>query len=257
MRNTRGTLGVMGDVGPPAASPENSFAAVLFEGLPARYDRLAEVLSFGQNRRWREEMVMHLARFQPERILDVATGTGGVAIALAHATDADIVGVDLSEPMLERGRERVRDAGLDNRIRLRLGRAEALPFPDASFDAVSFTYLLRYVADPAATLSELSRVLRPGGGMASLDFYVPQKFLPRTGWRIYTRLALPAAGYALGGQAWWRVGRFLGPNIERFYRRWRLDAIFEAWRMAGMIDVGQREMSNGAGLVMWGRKHHA
>jgi demethylmenaquinone methyltransferase/2-methoxy-6-polyprenyl-1,4-benzoquinol methylase len=243
--------------GGPAASPDNSFAAVLFEGLPPRYDRLAEVLSFGQNARWREELVMHVARFQPERILDVATGTAGVAIALAHATDADVVGVDISEPMLERGRRRVRDAGLDNRICLQLARAESLPFPDASFDAVSFTYLLRYVADPAATLAELARVLRPGGGMVSLDFYVPPKFLARAAWRFYTRLALPVAGYALGGSAWWRVGRFLGPNIEGFYRRWHLDQVFEAWRTAGMVDVGHRAMSVGGGLVMWGRKHHA
>jgi demethylmenaquinone methyltransferase/2-methoxy-6-polyprenyl-1,4-benzoquinol methylase len=243
--------------GPPGGSPENAVAADLFEALPARYDRLAEVLSFGQNGKWRDELVTHAARFQPERILDVATGTGGVAIALAHGTDADIVGVDISEPMLERGRERVRDSGLDTRIRLELARAEELQFPSESFDAVTFTYLLRYVADPAATLAELSRVLRPGGGMVSLDFFVPPKALERTAWRAYTRLMLPVAGYLLGGKPWWNVGRFLGPNIEDFYRHWHLDQIFEAWRTAGMVDVEHRLMSMGGGLVMWGRKHHA
>src|SRR5438034_4176935 len=145
----------------PMASPENAFAAGLFEGLPPRYDRLAEVLSLRQNARWRRELVRHIARFNPTRILDVATGTAGVAIALAAATEADIVGVDLSEPMLERGRQRVHAAGLDQRIRLEHARAEALPFPSESFDAVTFTYLLRYVSHPAATLSELGRVLRP------------------------------------------------------------------------------------------------
>src|SRR5690242_4217511 len=162
------------------ASPENAFAAGLFEALPVRYDRMAEVLSFGQNGRWRRELVRHVARFQPERILDVATGTAGVAIALAEATDASIVGVDISEPMLDVGRKRVSAAGLDHRIRLQQAGAERLPFPDASFDAVTFTYLLRYVADPAATLAELGRVLRPGGGMASLDFFVP----PHRFWRL-------------------------------------------------------------------------
>src|SRR5689334_14227605 len=77
----------------PMASPENAFAASLFEELPARYDRMAEVLSLGQNGKWRRGLVHHIARFQPARILDVATGTAGVAIALAHATEADIVGV--------------------------------------------------------------------------------------------------------------------------------------------------------------------
>jgi len=238
------------------ASPENAFAADLFEPLPARYDRLAEVLSLGQNGRWRRELVRHIAHFQPERILDVATGTAAVAIALAHATDAEIDGVDLSERMLERGRRRVADAGLDHRIQLRRARAEELPFDDASFDAVSFTYLLRYVADPAGTLRELTRVLKPHGGMACLDFFVPPSPIWRMSWRLYTRLLMPSAGLVLGGRPWWRTGRFLGPNIEDFYHRWPVHRIFQAWRDAGMVDVECEVMSLGGGLVMWGRKHH-
>jgi len=240
-----------------AATPENAFAAGLFEDLPARYDRLAEVLSLGQNGKWRHELVRHIARVKPARILDVATGTAGVAIAMAHETHAEIVGVDLSEPMLEIGRKRVYDADLDQRVRLQEARAEALPFADASFDAVSFTYLLRYVADPAATLRELARVLQPAGLMASLDFFVPPDPAWRLSWRVYTRLVMPSGGYLLGGRAWWRAGRFLGPNIEDFYRRWPIDRIFEAWREAGMVDVESHVMSLGGGLVMWGRKHHA
>lgn len=240
-----------------AASPENAFAAGLFEGLPPRYDRLAEFLSMGQNGQWRHELVRHVARVKPARILDVATGTAGVAIAMAHATQAEIVGVDLSEPMLEVGRKRVYDAGLDQRIRLQEARAEALPFADASFDAVTFTYLLRYVADPAATVRELARVLRPAGTLASLDFFVPPDPAWRLSWRLYTRWLMPSGGYLLGGRAWWRAGRFLGPNIEDFYRRWPIHRLFEAWREAGMVDVESRVMSLGGGLVMWGRKHHA
>ncbi len=241
----------------PAASPENAFANALFEGLPPRYDRLAEVLSFGQNAKWRHEIVRHAARYQPERILDVATGTAGVAIALARETDAHIVGIDISDAMLARGRKRVYDAGLDQRVRLQKAAAESIPFPAHSFDVVTFTYLLRYVANPEATVAELARVVRPGGGMASLDFYVPPSMSWRLAWRAYTRVLLPAAGRVLGGRAWWSVGRFLGPNIEGFYRRWPLDRLYEAWRMAGMVDVEHRVMSLGGGLVMWGRKHHA
>jgi demethylmenaquinone methyltransferase / 2-methoxy-6-polyprenyl-1,4-benzoquinol methylase len=240
-----------------AATPENAFAVSLFEGLPSKYDRLAEVLSFGQNGRWRAELVRHTARFRTRRILDVATGTAGVAIALAQATEAEIVGVDLSEPMLEIGRQKVYDAGLDQRIHLQRARAEQLPFPSASFDAVTFTYLLRYVADPGATLIELARVLQPAGGMASLDFYVPPSPPWRMSWRLYTRSLMPAAGYLLGGHHWWKAGRFLGPSIEDFYRRWPTYRIFEAWREAGMVDVEERLMSLGGGIVMWGRKHHA
>src|SRR5438093_7630706 len=255
--STRTLKSRMGEPGPAAASPENAVAANLFEDLPPRYDRLTEVLSLGQSGRWRRELVRHLARFKPRRILDVATGTAGVAIALANATDADIVGIDISEPMLERGRKHVYDAGLDQRIRLQHARVEQIPFPAASFDAVTFTYLLRYVADPMATLAELTRVLRPSGGMASLDFYVPPGAMWRAGWRMYTRALMPSAGYLLGGHPWWNAGRFLGPNLDGFHRRWPVYRLFEAWREAGMVDVEDRVMSLGGGLLMWGRKHHA
>lgn len=236
---------------------DNAFAIELFSGLPARYDVLAEVLSFGQNARWRQELVSHLAAHQPRSILDVATGTAGVAMALAVATEARITGVDISDAMLEQGRERVRRAHLAGRINLQPARAEAIPYPPDSFDAVSFTYLLRYVADPAATLAELGRVVRPGGHMASLDFYVPPNVGWRTAWRAYTRTLLPSAGMVLGGRSWWDVGRFLGPNIESHYGRWPLDRIVDAWKAAGMVDVGWRVMSLGGGLVMWGTKGDA
>ncbi|HEX2647521.1 MAG TPA: class I SAM-dependent methyltransferase [Candidatus Dormibacteraeota bacterium] len=247
----------MGEEGPSAASPENVFAARLFQELPDRYDRLAEVLSLRQNARWRAELVRKVARAQPRRVLDVATGTAGVAIALAGATEASIVGVDISEPMLERGRRRVEKAGLEHRIKLQEARAEDLPFAPSSFDCVTFTYLLRYVSEPAATLSELARVLRPGGVMASLDFFVPPSPVWRLGWGIYTRFLMPSAGYVLGGHAWWTAGRFLGPNIEGFYREWPMHRLYEAWREAGMVDVKHHVMSLGGGLVMWGQKHHA
>lgn len=233
---------------------ENALAIELFEGLPARYDALAEVLSFAQNGRWRRELVRHLSRHDPRSILDVATGTAGVAIALAAENDARITGVDISGAMLERGRARVRKANLEHCITLEPARAEALPYGSESFDAVSFTYLLRYVADPAATVGELARVIRPGGHMASLDFYVPPNVLWLAAWRAYTRLLLPVAGWLLGGRAWWEVGRFLGPNIEGHYRRWPVTRIVETWKAAGMVDVEYRVMSLGGGLVMWGSK---
>ena len=240
--------------GPSAASAENAFAADLFSGLPKRYDLLAEILSFGQNGQWRRELVTQVSSSEPKAILDVATGTAGVAIALAKRTGGDVTGVDLTESMLARGRERVSAAGLEHRVRLQAARAEDLPFPDDSFDAVSFTYLLRYVEDPASTLKELSRVLRPGGVLASLDFYVPPAQAWRAAWWFYTRAVLPPAGLALGGSEWWRVGRFLGPNISSFYRAWPLVRIIEAWEAAGITGVQFKVMSVGGGLVMWGRK---
>jgi demethylmenaquinone methyltransferase / 2-methoxy-6-polyprenyl-1,4-benzoquinol methylase len=262
----------------------NRFARDLFAPLPGRYDLLEEILSFGQNGRWRSAMVDHVLRADGV-ILDVASGTAGVALQLAARGTADgapgnaaggapgnaaggapgnaaggagrgvtVVGVDLTEEMLRQGHRRVAAAGRGDQVGLVVGRAEQLPFPDGYFDALTFTYLLRYVRDPQATLAELARVLRPGGTMASLEFCVPEGPLWHPAWWAYTRLALPAGGFLLGGREWFRVGRFLGPNISAHYRRYPVSWTVEAWQKAGLTDVGTRVMSLGGGLVMWGTR---
>jgi demethylmenaquinone methyltransferase / 2-methoxy-6-polyprenyl-1,4-benzoquinol methylase len=233
---------------------ENDFAVKLFRRLPRRYDLLAEVLSFGQNGRWRAELVRHVIAKDPKRVLDVATGTAGVAIALARGSNAHVTGVDVSADMLEIGRLRVDSAGLNGRIELEAARAEELPFAEGTFDAISFTYVLRYVGDPAATIAELARTLRPGGVMAGLDFFVPPNPVWGAAWWLYTRVVLPIAGLLLGGRAWWDVGRFLGPNISGHYTRWPLERLLAVWAAAGMVDVQCRVMSLGGGIVMWGAK---
>jgi demethylmenaquinone methyltransferase / 2-methoxy-6-polyprenyl-1,4-benzoquinol methylase len=237
-----------------ATARENRFAKALFSGLPGRYDRLAELLSMGQNGRWRREMVDHVVSDSPARVLDVASGTAGVALQLARRSGARVVGVDLTPAMLRQGAENVAAAGESDRIQLVLGRGEQLPFPDASFDALTFTYLLRYVEDPSATLAELARVVKPGGAIASLEFLVPPNPVWRGAWFCYTRLVLPVAGYLTGGEEWWKVGRFLGPSISNHYRRFPVSWTERAWRGAGIDDVGVRHMSLGGGLVMWGRR---
>ena len=241
------------------SSDVNAFARELFDGLPARYDLLAEVLSFGQNKRWRQAMVEGLLSLDPTpaRVLDVATGTAGVALMLADRSDATVTGVDITQPMLRRGRDLVARRGRAPRIRLVAGRAEQLPFRDHTFDALTFTYLLRYVANPAATLRELSRVVRPGGAVASLEFLVPGNPVWRLGWEGYTRLLLPAAGLMTGGKNWAAVGRFLGPSISAYYRRYPLACTVDVWQSAGIENVTVRPMSLGGGVVMWGRKADA
>jgi demethylmenaquinone methyltransferase/2-methoxy-6-polyprenyl-1,4-benzoquinol methylase len=232
----------------------NAFARDLFDGLPERYDALAELLSFGQNRRWRREMVSRIDPPAGGLVLDVATGTAGVALAIADTSAVDVVGIDLTPTMLRRGLERVDAASARERVRLVVGRGEQLPFPDATFDALTFTYLLRYVADPGATLRELSRVLKPGGGIASLEFAVPGNGFWRFWWWVYTRGVLPVAGFVTGGREWYEVGRFLGPNITAHYRRYPVASLLDAWRAAGLEDVACRTMSLGGGIVMWARK---
>jgi demethylmenaquinone methyltransferase/2-methoxy-6-polyprenyl-1,4-benzoquinol methylase len=231
-------------------------ARSVFTGLPSRYDRLAYLLSFGQDRRWRRAVVARAAAASPGLVLDVATGPAGIALAVADRTGADVVGVDLNEPMLRAGlpRIRARERGQRGRVRVAAGRADQLPFADATFDAVTFSYLLRYVDDPAATVAEMARCLRPGGTLASLEFSVPPRPAWRAAWWCYTRLALPVLGALTGGPAWYRVGRFLGPSISVHYRQHPLDSHVAAWRAAGLTEVGTELMSLGGGLVMFGRK---
>ena len=132
------------------------------------------------------------------------------------------------------------------------GRAERLPFADASFDHVTFTYLLRYVDDPAATLRELARVLRPGGRLAALEFGIPRGPLYPF-WLLHTRVGLPLLGRLFSAR-WSAVGAFLGPSIDRFYRDHPESEIEGYWRDAGLVDVTSRRMSLGGAIVMSGIK---
>ena len=144
-------------------SPRKQHALELFAGLPRHYDAFGAALSFGQDPRWRRALVRAVGPGPDDRILDVATGTGLVARALVRAGGCRVVGVDQSPQMLARAEELVaRDPALAGRIELREAAAERLPFDDGEFDHVTFTYLLRYVDNPGATLRELARVLRPG-----------------------------------------------------------------------------------------------
>jgi demethylmenaquinone methyltransferase / 2-methoxy-6-polyprenyl-1,4-benzoquinol methylase len=223
----------------------------LFHGLPSRYDRLSAALSFWQDPRWRRAMVDAVAPAANERILDVATGTGMVAAELRRRADCSVVGLDQSAEMLAAARARFASDGA--RVELIEGQAEQLPFADESFDALTFTYLLRYVDDPPATLRELARVVRPGGRVATLEFGVPPRALPYAAWRFYTAVGLPVLG-RIASREWAEVGRFLGPSIRGFYARHPLERIAGYWEDAGLRDVQVRRMSLGGGVVMSARK---
>ncbi|HLI61461.1 MAG TPA: class I SAM-dependent methyltransferase [Solirubrobacteraceae bacterium] len=224
-------------------------AVDLFSGLAAGYDRVGAVMSFGQDPRWRRALVDAIDPRPGMRILDVATGTGMVAFALA-ARGADVVGLDQSEAMLGAARERLqRTLALAPRLSFLVGEAESLPFSDGEFDALSFTYLLRYVDDRAATMRELARVVKPGGRIGMVEFGVPRDPVLRALWRVHTRVGLPLLGRAVS-RPWYDVGRFLGPSIEQLHdSEPDLPAL---WRKAGITDAAQRDMSFGAGIVVAG-----
>jgi demethylmenaquinone methyltransferase/2-methoxy-6-polyprenyl-1,4-benzoquinol methylase len=236
----------------PDSSARKQHALALFAGLPRHYDRAGAALSFGQDPRWRAALVRSLPLGPGDRVLDVASGTGMVAAALVRRTGCRATALDQSPQMLDGLRARLaRDAALAAAIEPLQGEAEALPFPDASFDALTFTYLLRYVEDPAATLRELARVVKPGGIVGMVEFGVPPRPVLRAAWRLYTRLAMPALGRLLS-RDWQEVGAFLGPSIEGFYARVPLTRLQALWEGAGLRDVRTRRMSCGAGIVMTG-----
>ncbi len=234
-----------------APTPRKQHALELFEGLPGRYDELGAALSFYQDPRWRRAMVGKIEAGPGDRVLDVATGTGLVAGELVKRYGCRVVGLDQSAPMLDRARAKAAsDPRLAERVTLVEGEAEALPFEDSEFDHLTFTYLLRYVDDPAATMAELARVVKPGGRIAGLDFCVPRGIWLWP-WRLYTRVGLPLLG-RLASREWYDVGRFLGPSIEDLYAAHPLAAQLQMWRDAGVGEVGARRMSLGGGVVIWG-----
>jgi demethylmenaquinone methyltransferase/2-methoxy-6-polyprenyl-1,4-benzoquinol methylase len=231
-------------------SPRKRHALALFEGLPRHYDWMGALLSFGQDPRWRRGLVRAVDPQPGERLLDVATGTGMVAAALVRRSGCEVVAVDQSEAMLAAARARISaDPQLAARIRFLVGEAERLPFADAEFDAVTFTYLLRYVDDRAATMRELVRVVRPGGRIGMVEFGVPRAAPLRALWRVHTRIALPLIGRLVSG-AWLEVGRFLGPSIEELYAH--EPDLVGLWEAAGIRGVRLRRASFGAGVVMCG-----
>lgn len=234
-----------------AASESTRVARELFAPLGETYDRYASLLSFGQDPRWRTFLVSRIDATPDDTVLDVATGTAAVAIELARTYGCSVVGIDQSAEMLAVARQQVTLAGQAARIRLLEGRAENLPFDEQSFDALTFTYLLRYVHDPEATLRELVRVVRPGGRIASLEFGVPPNPLVRAAWESYVRGGLPLLGRAIS-PGWHRVGAFLGGSIREFYARHPLESLLGAWRAAGVEDVKARSLTFGGGIVFWG-----
>jgi demethylmenaquinone methyltransferase / 2-methoxy-6-polyprenyl-1,4-benzoquinol methylase len=230
----------------------NRAARELFAPLAPTYDRYARLLSLGQDPRWRRFLVSRIQATPNDTVLDVACGTGAVALELVRRYDCRVVGVDQSAEMLAAARARVAAVGAGDRVELIEACAEGLPFPDASFDALSFTYLLRYVEDPGATMRELGRVVRPGGRIAMLEFFVPGG-LARGAWELYTRGGLPLLGRAIS-PGWAHAGDFLGPSIRAFWDRYSPELLVRRWEEAGIRDVRGKRLSLGGGVVFWGTR---
>ena len=228
-------------------------ARELFAPLGPSYDRYARLLSFAQDPAWRRFLVSRVDAAPDDVVLDVAAGTGAVALELVRQHGCSVVGVDQSPEMLAEARRRIELAAQTDRIRLVEASAEHLPFDDASFDGLTAAYLLRYLGDLPAGLRELARVLRPGATISLLDFGVPPGPAPRALWNLHVGVGLPTLGRLIS-PGWHEVGRFLGGSIREFDAHWPLPRLLAAFREAGFEDVAARRLSLGGCLVIWGRK---
>jgi len=237
----------------PADPIRRTFAQDLFDGIAPSYDTWAQVLTFFQYLRWRRFLVSRMALRPGNLVLDVCTGTAGVATEIADQHNGRIVGLDVSHLMLKAGLRAIEKQSLDGRVQLIQGRAEHLPFPGETFDAVVFTYLLRYVQDPDATIRELSRVLKPGGELLSLEFGIPEALWVRAIWEIYNRVVMPVMTIPIS-RGWHRVGCFLGSSISDFCHQCPVERLAAIWRKNGIPLVETRRLLKGAAIVMWGTK---
>ena len=166
----------------------------MFDNISGEYDGLNRVISFGIDVRWRKKVVAIVRKANPDAILDVATGTGDLAIQLVRTGAQKIIGLDLSPGMLEVGRKKVAQKGLSDTIEMVVGDSEKLPFEDDSFDAVTVAFGVRNFENLEKGLSEIRRVLKPGGSLVILETSVPDKTPFRQGYRCYTRHILPRIG---------------------------------------------------------------
>jgi len=166
----------------------------MFDGIAHRYDFLNHFLSFGIDQSWRKRAIHKLVESKPETILDVATGTGDFAIAALKISPTKVIGVDISQEMLNIANDKIKHAKLTHKINFALGDAENLPFPDNSFDAATCAFGVRNFENPLQGLSEIYRVLKPGGKIVILEFSNPGNFPFKYFYRLYFHSLLPMMG---------------------------------------------------------------
>ena len=166
----------------------------MFDNISPKYDLLNRVLSGGVDIQWRKKVIKIIQQAQPKSILDIATGTGDLAIMMAKSTDAKITGLDLSAGMLEVGRKKVAEEKLTNRIEMVQGDSENLPFPDNTFDCITVSFGVRNFENLSQGLKEINRVLKPNGTFVILEFSYPAKFPMKQLYTFYSSTILPLIG---------------------------------------------------------------
>ena len=223
----------------------------LFNDIAGRYDIINSVLSFGLHYGWRRLIRKTLPRRPNQKVLDLATGTGDVALELIRSPYVKKVdGLDMSSGMVDEGVKKVAKKGLDKKIHLRVGDAQQLPFEDNSYDAVTISFGIRNIPDVPRCLRECYRVLKPGGRLIILEFALPSSKLLRAGHLFYLRNILPVIGKALSGND--VAYKYLNETIEEFpFSEDFTQLMYES----GLENNRYEELTGGIVNIYWGDKN--
>lgn len=222
----------------------------MFDSIAPVYDFMNRAMTMGVDRLWRRATVKEVARRSPRVVLDVATGTADLAIALARKTRADrVLGVDLSEGMVEIGRKKVEKAGLSDRVTLKMADCLALPLDDASVDCVTVAFGVRNFERLLDGYREIYRVLRPGGSLMVLELSTPTGRFTKACYDLYTKHLIPLAGRMVSRDR--RAYSYLPASIAACPQRGEMTALM---RQAGFGEASYRAFSFGACCLYVGRK---
>ena len=223
--------------------------AKMFDTISGGYDGMNRVISFGVDVKWRKKVLKLVQETNPETILDIATGTGDLAILLSQSGAKKIIGVDISQGMLDVGKKKVAEKKLTDRIELMLGDSEALPFDDNSFDAITVGFGIRNFETLEKGLTEILRVLKPGGIFVILETSVPEKTPFKQGYNLYTRHILPLIGrlFSRDNSAY----AYLSESAAAFPYGEKLNNIL---RKIGFIDVVSRPQTFGVATIYTAKK---
>jgi demethylmenaquinone methyltransferase/2-methoxy-6-polyprenyl-1,4-benzoquinol methylase len=224
--------------------------AKMFDRISPKYDRLNHLLSFNIDKTWRRKTAKAVAKSQPETILDLATGTADLAIALAkYNPQAYIIGVDFSEKMLAIGKEKILQRHFEDQIKLLQGDAANLPFADNSFDAVTIAFGVRNFEDLEKGLSEMLRVMKPEGQVVILEFSNPEKFPVKQVYRLYFKYILPKIGEWVSKDK--SAYSYLPASVEKFPKP---DDFLRILSNKGLKNGAKKSLSMGIATLYWGNK---
>jgi demethylmenaquinone methyltransferase/2-methoxy-6-polyprenyl-1,4-benzoquinol methylase len=231
-------------------APKKQQVAEMFNRIAFRYDFLNHFLSGGIDRSWRKKAISELGSLNPKNILDVATGTADMPLMLIKYLHPDkITGIDISEGMLEIGRQKIMRSGLENIINLQQGDAESINYPENAFDAVTVAFGVRNFQNLAHGLSEMRRVMKPGGGLIILEFSKPGKGLFLPFYKIYLRIIAPRIGKAISGNA--VAYKYLNDSVNAFPEG---EDFLQILRNAGYRNTYHKKLSQGICTIYGGSK---